>query len=277
MIHSMKNVREIALHILPKSLINIIRSLYHSLFGRRIDQPSGIAIDSFGGFEIAYRKDTADEAVIEHSFDNDIFFSGVLEYQPLEGDVIIDVGAHIGTFSILSSSKVGSGKVFAIEASKDSFNLLRINVALNQCANISVYHLAITEKEGTCTLYHDTENRGHSTVKRLSKSSETVESCTLSTFLERNRIDECHFMKMNCEGGEFPILLSTPTNVLKRFTTICVLYHCDLWSNNTEYDLISHLESSGLNCVIRNRSENRGWIIATKSRTSSQKGKVPAA
>lgn len=273
----MKNVREVAFHILPESLINIVRPIYHYFFGRLPDQPSGIAVDSFGGFEIAYRKDTADEAVIKQSFDNDIFFSGVPEYQPIEGDVIIDVGAHIGTFSILSSSKVGSGKVFAIEASKDSFNLLRINVALNQCANISVYHLAITDKEGTCRLYHGLQTWGHSTVKRLSRSNETVESCTLSTFLERNRIDECHFMKLNCEGGEFPILLSTPTNVLQRFTTICVLYHCDLWSNNTEYDLVSHLESSGLNCTIRNRSENHGWIIATKSRMSSQKGKVPAA
>jgi len=104
------------------------------------------------------------------------------------GNTLFDIGAHIGTFSILSSSKVGSGKVFAIEASKDSFNLLRINVALNQCANISVYHLAITDKEGTCTLYHGLQTWGHSTVKKRSKSSETVESCTLSTFLERNRI-----------------------------------------------------------------------------------------
>jgi FkbM family methyltransferase len=270
-IHGMKKVKEIALHMIPESLINLIKPFYHSLFGRRIDQPSGIAIDSFGGFEIAYRKDTADESVIKQSFDNDIYYSGFPEYQPIEGDVIIDIGAHIGTFSILSSSKVGSGKVFAIEASKDSFNLLRINVALNQCANISVYHLAITDKEGSCTLYHGFQTWGHSTVKKLSKSSETVESCTLSTFLERNRIDECHFMKLNCEGGEFPILLSTPPNVLRRFTTICVLYHRNLWSNNTEYDLVSHLESSGLHCTIRNRSENHGWIIATKSGMSSQK------
>ncbi len=181
--------------------------------------------------------------------------------------MIIDVGAHIGTFSLLSSTKVGpSGKVYAIEASQDTFNLLRINVALNRCANISAHHLAMADIEGTCTLYHDAENWGHSTVKRFSKASETVRSCSLSAFLKSNDIEECDFMKLNCEGAEFPLLLSTPNEVLQRFGTILVLFHRDLWRANTESDLISHLESSGLKCEIRNRSENRGWIVARKGR-----------
>lgn len=227
-----------------------------------------LAIGSFGGFEIAYRKNTADEAVIGHSFENDGFFSGVPEYQPDEGHVIIDIGAHIGTFSLLSSSKVGCGKVYAIEACEDSFNLLRINVALNHCTNISLHHLAMADKEGSCRLYYNSGNWGHSilkTVKTLSRFSETVKSSTLSAFFESNRITECHFMKLNCEGSEFPILLSTPNAVLQRIRTILVLYHCDLWINNTEADLVSHLESSGFSCAIRNRSEDRGWIIATKA------------
>ena len=203
--------------------------------------------------------------MIKHSFDNDIFFAGVPEYQPRAGHVIINIGAHIGTFSLLASSKVGHGRVHAIEASEDSFNFLRINVALNQCDNVSIHHLAMADREGTCTLYHDTGNWGHSTVKRLSRSSETVRSSTLSAFFERNQISECHFMKLNCEGSEFPVLLSTPDHVLRRIGTILVLYHCDLWRNNTEADLISHLESSGFNCVVRNRCEGRGWIIATKT------------
>ena len=215
------------------------------ILDHRSDQDVGLGIGSFADFEVAYRKGTTDENVIRHSFDDDIFFSGVPEYQPDDGHVIIDIGAHIGTFSLLSSSKVGNGKVYAIEASEESFNLLRINVALNQCSNISVHHFAMADKDGTCTLYHDIGNWGHSTVSKLSKFSETVRSCTLSAFLEGNQISECHFAKLNCEGAEFPILLSTSGNVLQLIHTILVLYHCDLWKENTEADLISHLESNG--------------------------------
>jgi hypothetical protein len=42
-----------------------------------------------------------------------------------------------------------------------------------------------------------------------------------------------------------------------------VLYHCDLWEKNSEEDLVSHLQASGFECTIRNRSEKRGWIVAT--------------
>lgn len=251
------------LRILPRQLRTMFES-HDEEVPRKSDQYMGLGIGSFAGFDVAYRKGTADESVLEESFDNDIFYSGVPEYQPDDGHVIIDVGAHIGTFSLLSSSKVGNGKIYAIEASEESFNLLRINVALNQCPNVSVHHVALADKEGTCTLYHNVGNWGHSTVSELSHSSETVRSCTLTAFLEVNQISECHFVKLNCEGAEFPILLSTPGDILQRIRTILVLYHCDFWKHNTEADLISHLESSGFKCVIRNQSEERGWIIATR-------------
>lgn len=254
---------------LPEELKTIIRPIYGkiiSTFKRpHFDSPSTISIELFKDFEVAYRKGTADENVIAQAFTRDIFFSGVPEYQIADEHIIIDVGAHIGTFSLLASSKVRRGRVYAIEACEDSFNLLRINVALNNAANISVHHIAITDRKGTCRLYHDRRNWGHSIVSFpsiRSKYYETVTSCTLKDFLERNEIDKCHFMKLNCEGAEFPILLSTPRSVLQRFNIILVLYHCDLWSSNTETDLLSHFQSSGFRTVVRNQEERRGWIIA---------------
>jgi FkbM family methyltransferase len=242
----------------------VYRPLRRMLSRRAPDMPSAIAIGSFGGFELAFRKGTADELVIRHSFDNDIFFSG-FPYQPREGDVIVDVGAHIGTFSLLAASKVGGGKVYAAEASLDSFNLLRINLALNRCRNVEARHLALADREGTCTLFHEVGNWEHSTVAKLSKSSETVDCCTLAQFFDHNRIEHCEFMKMNCEGSEFPILLSAPKALLERIDKALVLYHCDLWKQNSEADLLSHLEACGFDCAMRNRSEKRGWIIATRA------------
>jgi FkbM family methyltransferase len=235
------------------------------------DRSSGVAIGSFGGFEVVFREGTADDSVIGHSFDNDIFFTGIPEYRPSEGHVIVDVGAHIGTFSLLAASKVGgAGRVFAVEASLDSYNLLRINLAINGCGNAEARHLALADKEGTCTLFHDVGNWGNSAVAELSKSSETVECWTLGQFFDRSGIEHCDLIKMNCEGSEFPILLSTPTSVLERVDNALVLYHCDLWKENREEDLVSHLEVSGFDCAIRNRSEDRGWIIATRDTAGLQ-------
>lgn len=234
------------------------------IFPRPFDPPSGLALGSFGQFELAYRKGTADEAVIAQSFDRDIFFSGVPEYQPRSGDTIVDIGAHIGAFSILAASRIGSGQVHAIEASRDTYDLLRINVALNRCTNIHPHHAALTDRDGFVTLHHARANWGHSLFRQPTGRAETVPSSSLAGFLDRNGIRKCSFMKLNCEGAEFPILLSTPSQVLKRIDIALVLYHCDFWKDNSESDLVAHLQSSGFHCTIHNRSEKRGWIIADR-------------
>jgi FkbM family methyltransferase len=233
-----------------------------SRFCSASDRSSKLRIGSFANFQIAHREGTADEAVIAHSFDRDIYFAGVPEYRPSIGDVIIDIGAHIGTFSLLASSKVPAGRVYAVEASEDSYNLLRMNVALNSASNVSVHHLAIMDRRGSVTLYHDSGNWGHSVVKKLSRGSEGVPACSLSEFLEDNNIRFCDFIKLNCEGAEFPILLRADPKVLRRFGVILVLYHGDLWERNSSQDVVDHLVMSGFQCYVRNQSETRGWIIA---------------
>ena len=212
---------------------------------------------------MAYRERTADELVLKDSFEHDIFFAGVPGYQPAETDVIVDIGAHIGTFSVLAASKVPQGAVYAVEASEDTFNYLRINAALNRLGNLSTFHLALSDRRGTSTLYHDSGNWGHTLVRQISNRSEVVECCTLQQFLDERQIRKCSFVKFNCEGAEFPILLSSPADLLSRIGVMVVLYHCDLWTKNTVEDLLSHLQTSGFDCTITNRTEKRGWIIAT--------------
>jgi hypothetical protein len=101
-------------------------------------------------------------------------------------------------------------------------------------------------------------------VSAQAATSETVECANLVTFLDRNKIDRCQFMKLNCEGAEFPILLTSPPSVLARFDCILVLYHGDLWTDGSEADLIRHLEAGGFTCTLRHQSERRGWIIASR-------------
>jgi FkbM family methyltransferase len=259
-----KSLRIAGSRLLPRGFKTVVRAEVQRLSRPAgIDRLSTVKIDSFGAFEVAYRQWTADESVLKDSFDNDIFFSGVPEYQPGETDIIIDIGAHIGTFAVLAASKAPRGAVYAIEACQDTFNFLRINAALNGRANLHTRHLALSDRRGTCTLYHDAGNWGHSVVRQLSDRSETVECCTLPQFFEETGIRRCSFMKFNCEGAEFPILLASPADVLRRVRMMLVLYHCDLWTTNSMEDLLSHLEASGFECTIRNRTEHRGWIIAT--------------
>ena len=268
----MANIKAKIANLLPQKLVAAIRP-YSQMINRRLfrsgfDQASNVSIETFDQFEIAYRSGTADEKVIEHSFSNDIFFQTMSAYRPKIGDVIIEVGAHIGTFSLLAATKIGdTGKLYAIEASQDTYNFLRINTALNQASNLSAHHLALADQEGTVPLYHNIGNWGHSTVSKLSTITETVPAMSLSTFMQRNNITRCNFMKLNCEGAEFPILLATPRNVLQKIETMLIYYHCDLWEGSNEQALIDYLETNGFRCTLHPRSATRGHMIAYRNLT----------
>ena len=73
------------------------------------------------------------------------------------------------------------------------------------------------------------------------------------------------FAKFNCEGAEFPILMSADQLTLSKFDKMLVLYHCDLVSGASERVLHEKLQHCGFRTSTRNQTEDRGWMIATRS------------
>ena len=61
-----------------------------------------------------------EDAIIENNFNP-------------KGDIVIDIGSHIGPYTIIASKRVGlRGKVVTIEADPDNFNILNRNIHLNK-------------------------------------------------------------------------------------------------------------------------------------------------
>lgn len=229
--------------------------------------PGGLAIERHGGFDVALRRGTTDERVIAHSFANDIFLSAMPDYIPRPADVILDIGAHIGTFSLLAASKVPEGRVFAVEAGQDTFNYLRINAAINKLQNLDVTHVALSDRAGTVHLSHDAAGAwGHSITARLSGSGEEVACQSLEAFMAEKQIDRVGFAKLNCEGAEFPILLGAPQSILERFDRMLILFHCDLAADYELSDLTAALEKAGLSLDVKTNKKQRGRILARRSR-----------
>ena len=214
------------------------------------------------GLTISYRPNTVDEKVIYEQFNRNIFFSDVPEYRPHRDDVVIDVGAHIGVFAILVASKIQKGRVHAVEASMDNFNLLRMNIEANHLRNVYPHHLALSGRRGTARLFHDYHgNWGYTIMKETSQEYEVVTADSLGNFMSENRILKCDFMKLNCEGAEFPIILGAPEETLKRVRVLLILYHLDLVAGQSETNLVNKLERCGFVTKLRNRTDKRGWIV----------------
>ena len=66
-----------------------------------------------------------------------------------EGDTILEVGANTGTESVSYSDVVGeSGAVYAFEPLPSNLELLRANAAQTRHRNITVFPLALSDREG---------------------------------------------------------------------------------------------------------------------------------
>jgi FkbM family methyltransferase len=219
------------------------------------------------GFEISYRPGTADEDVLDHSFHNDIFMGSIPEYKPTASDIVIDVGAHIGTFSLLLSRVITQGKIFAVEASAETFLHLENNILGNNLRQVVPCHLALSDHNGTARLYHDLHagNWGHSLTAQLSDEWELVQCESLEQFFDRRGVTCCNLLKLNCEGAEFRILLNAPVELLKRIRHLLVLYHEDLERSHTLSELQAHLQSAGFLVRLRHNTGARGWMICLRA------------
>ena len=232
-----------------------------------------LEIGRFGGFNVAYRTGTADVSVIEHSFENDIIFACIPEYKPKPDHTIIDIGAHIGTFALLAARKVPNGKVYAIEANGETFNYLYINKHLNYLDNLITHHLALSSNaNGSITLYHAEGNWGDSITRKhfFATEMEKVTTTNLAQFMENNTINSCDLIKLNCEGAEFQIILTTPIYILKRIKSMLVFFHLDLIKGYDLEQINNYLISAGFKTRVHfkvkagGKSKHRGWVVATK-------------
>ncbi len=70
------------------------------------------------------------------------------------GDTFIDIGANEGYFTVVASRLVGpSGHVLAVEPQLRLEAVLARNLALNQCANVTVIQAAISDHSGTSAIH----------------------------------------------------------------------------------------------------------------------------
>jgi FkbM family methyltransferase len=230
---------------------------------------SGMKLLSAQGLRFWYREGTSDEAVVRQILEDQIYSEGMPEYVPGPGHVIIDVGAHIGAYSIFVAPAVGAGRVFALEPCGETYELLARNVLENALTNVLACRVALTDQPGQTTLWYDQEkgNWGHSVVRRLSDHGETVPTETLERFLLAHGIDDCALAKFNCEGAEFPILLSTSIEALRRIERLLILYHMDIAEGSHYQSLVRHLRKAGYYVERRfvTRNGQRGWLIAIRA------------
>jgi len=132
------------------------------------------------------------------------------------GDVVLDIGAHIGYYTLQFANLVGpTGKVYAFEPEPKNFELLKKNVQINKHDNVVLIQKIVSDKDGIVEFFI---SKFDSIGNKLFKSNEAgssikIESTTLDEYFKdlKKKID---FIKMDIQGGEGKAILGMK-NLLK--------------------------------------------------------------
>jgi len=149
------------------------------------------------------------------------------------GEVIVDIGAHVGVFTAWAATRYKGRRIVALEPSSRMCGVLRENIASSRLSDVTVVQAACGGFTGEATLY----SRGCDAMNSLYakdnygssfRSLETARVVSLDDVFRRFAIERCALLKLDCEGAEYDILFNASSDTLDRVERIAMEYHVGL-------------------------------------------------
>jgi len=224
--------------LLPKRIFDIVLGIWQKILIKGILAIDKIRLKNFTTYRSIKTTHRGHDFSIfispQNGFiDKHIYLYGIYEPHILdliakylkEGGVFIDIGANIGQHSLFAGSIVGnSGKVYSFEPIPYIYNQLLDSVKINHFENIITAHnTALGEKDGTETLYVETNNVGGSSIvghhgienKKISITIKKVDDILAN-------VERINMIKIDVEGYEYEVL-SGMQKTLARCNPIIIL------------------------------------------------------
>lgn len=139
-----------------------------------------------------------------------------------EGDVVLDLGANIGYYTLVAAKNVGkSGKVYAFEPDPENFAYLKKNVEINNYQNVVCVQKAVSNVNGMSKLYLHKFQTGAYTLFGKGDDYVEIETVRLDDFFKdkNHRVD---MIKLDIEGSE-GIALVGAQKILKENKNIKII------------------------------------------------------
>lgn len=131
-------------------------------------------------------------------------FYGLSQIELNPQDLVIDVGANVGIFSIYIKKKFNC-RVISFEPVPQNLENFKKNIELNglSLSDFEIYQTAISDKDGDLiTIGTPPNNSGGSSMFEIGRFSNTCETQRLKNHL----VNGCTYLKIDCEGCEYSII-----------------------------------------------------------------------
>lgn len=149
--------------------------------------------------------------------------------------VVIDIGGSIGDFSIFAEKIRHATQIHSFEPDQERISLFKKNMALHHTQHITLH-------EGPAT--------------------------SLDQIFKENKLTRCDFMKVDCEGGEYPIFKKASLETLSKVRAIAFEYHLFTPEMKKEFPLLKKkLEQAHFQLIEQNNPvhDTIGFLYAFNS------------
>ena len=128
-------------------------------------------------------------------------------YRVAPGELVVDIGANIGTFSVYAATVCAASRVLSFEPFPDNYRMLLRNVKQNELHMVTCVNQAVAGERGLRILSLDSADSGsHSLISGSFEGTVKVDCCTLEDIFQRFSLAKIDYLKMDCEGAEYEIL-----------------------------------------------------------------------
>lgn len=138
---------------------------------------------------------------------------------------IVDAGANIGMFSVWAALQLPESRILALEPYPETFCRLEHNLRTNRLEpRVEALQLALTAQSGERAMPPAGESQRRSLIpadrQGKNETAVKVKSIALADLLDRYHLSKIDLLKMDIEGSEWEVLLSTPANVFRAIQRI---------------------------------------------------------
>lgn len=205
-------------------------------------RPSGEVVEDVNGFRMFLNsKDQGEVKDILLRGVYDKLETSIVSQSVKEGDTALDIGAHIGYFTLILARAVGeTGKVFAFEPEPKNFLMLKKNIEVNKFQNTVLENIALSSFAGKTNLFLDKDNLGNMSFSKENipyvsfGGSISVESQTLDDYAKKIG-QKISFIKMDVQGAE-GLVLRGGVNLLKTQKPLILMEFWPYGLNNNGTD-----------------------------------------
>ncbi|MEM2144034.1 MAG: FkbM family methyltransferase, partial [Candidatus Jordarchaeaceae archaeon] len=163
-----------------------------------------------------------------------------------KGDVVFDVGAFIGGFTLAILDK--AKRIIAVEP--DPFNYLLLSYNTKEAGNVTIIKKAAYDFNSSLLLYQVDDPTSSSLLKPTTKIKKqiTIEASRIDALMLELGVEKIDFLRIDAEGAEPEVLEGTPLCRVKKVAVDC---SPERFGKTTVFEVLKILLSAGFKCQVR--------------------------